>query len=79
MNYLKKNIDFLKTKGHSGYKIEKETGLSQNTLSSLLKSTKNSVSLKTIEKLYQYYSKYNISLEKILFTDLEQEELKGFN
>ena len=40
MNFLKNNILFLKSKGHTGYKIEQETGLRQSTLSSFLKSEK---------------------------------------
>ena len=73
MNFLKKNIIYLKEKGHTGYKIEQETGLRQSTLSSFLKSEKDNITLKTIECLYEYFSKYtNITIEELLFIDLSE-------
>ena len=75
MNFLKNNILFLKSKGHTGYKIEQETGLRQSTLSSFLKSEKDSITLKTLESLYDYFSKNeNITMDQLLFKDLTKGE-----
>lgn len=74
MNFLKSNINYLKKKGHSGYKIKSETGLAESTLSSFLNSTNDNISLKTLEKLYKYYKKFNISIDDLLFKDLSLED-----
>ena len=75
MNFLRKNILYFKTKGHTGYKIQNETGLSQSTLSSFINSEKENITLKTLECLKIYFTKYeNISLDDLIFKDLSKED-----
>ena len=75
MIFLKKNIIFLKEQGHTGYKIEQETGLRQSTLSSFINSEKDNITLKTLECLYAYFSKNtNLTIEELLFKDLSKEK-----
>ena len=71
MNYLKTNLLFFKTKGHSGYRIEQETGLRQSTLSSFLNSKNENITLKTLECLNEYFTRNeNITLNELIFKDL---------
>ena len=74
MIFLSKNILFLKKFGLTAYKIEKETGIPQSTISYIIHSKNNNIELKSLEKLFCYYKKnLNLKLEDLLFTDIEKE------
>ena len=60
MIFLSKNILFLKKFGLTAYKIEKETGIPQSTISYIIHSKNNNIELKTLEKLFYYYKKNRV-------------------
>ena len=71
MNYLRKNIIYLKSKGFSGYIIQKETGLRQTTISAYINNLNSDMNLETLIKLYKFYHyKIGITLDDLILKDL---------
>lgn len=72
MNYLKKNLKYLRSLGLNPYQFELKTGIRQSVLYNYINSNRKTITVETLLKIYPIIKEeFGFTLDDLLLEDLK--------